>query len=77
MTRRGARRIAGGNTESLTQSINEVILQECHGLYVEGEDSLINIGDDLGLAVEPPRKKINIMLIGMFKCSPSSRIFLF
>ena len=64
MTRRGARRLAGGNTESLTQSINEVILQDVHSLYIEGDDSLLNVGEDLGLSVEPPRKKINIMLIG-------------
>ena len=64
MTRRSARKLAGGNTESLTQSINEVILQDCHSLYIEGDDSLINIGEDLGLSIEPPRKKINIMLIG-------------
>ena len=64
MTRRGATRLARGNTETLTQSINEVILQECHNLYIDGDDSLINIGEELGLSIEPPRKKINIMLIG-------------
>ena len=64
MTRRGATRLARGNTETLTQSINEVILQECHNLYTDGDDSLINIGEELGLSIEPPRKKINIMLIG-------------
>ena len=64
MTRRGARRLQGGNTESLTQSINEIILQDCHSLYIEGEDSLLSIGEDLGITIEPPRKKINIMLIG-------------
>lgn len=62
--RGGARRIASGNTESLTQSMNEVILQDCHALYIEGDDSLLSIGEDLELQIEPPRKKINIMLIG-------------
>ncbi|KAL5246482.1 hypothetical protein ACHWQZ_G018636 [Mnemiopsis leidyi] len=74
MTRRSARRLAGGNTESLTQSINEVILQDCHSLYIEGDDSLINIGEDLGLSIEPPRKKINIMLIGNHSAGKSSFI---
>ena len=64
MTRRGATRLARGNTETLTQSINEVILQDCHNLYTDGDDSLINIGEALAVSIEPPRKKINIMLIG-------------
>ena len=70
MTRRGARRLAGGNTESLTQSINEVILQDCHSLYIEGDDCLLNMGEDLGISIEPPRKKINIMLIGIYFIAP-------
>jgi len=72
MSRRAAKRVAAGNVDSLTVSLNEQILADCHSLYVDTDDSLMAIGAELGLAIEPPRKKINIMLIGNHSAGKSS-----
>merc|ERR1719445_881100 len=62
------------NIESATTSVNERILKECHGLYIDNEHGLVTIAESLGLKLLPPRKKITIMLIGNHSAGKSSFI---
>ncbi|ROT71653.1 hypothetical protein C7M84_010012 [Penaeus vannamei] len=67
-------RSAVNTAESATVSVNEKILRECHSLYTEPDNGLVAIGESLGLKLLPPRKKINVMLMGNHSAGKSSFI---
>ncbi|XP_055862327.1 uncharacterized protein LOC106058288 isoform X1 [Biomphalaria glabrata] len=60
--------------ETTTQSLNEKILRECHGLYMDPENGLVKIAESLGLNLLAPRKKITVLLIGNHSAGKSSFI---
>uniref|UniRef100_V9KUZ5 EH domain-containing protein 3 n=1 Tax=Callorhinchus milii TaxID=7868 RepID=V9KUZ5_CALMI len=64
----------GANTETCPVSVSEKILRECHRVYGESESGLIPIASKLGLHLLPPRKKINVMLMGNHSAGKSSFI---
>ncbi|XP_063603644.1 uncharacterized protein LOC134779417, partial [Penaeus indicus] len=68
------KRSAVNTAESATVSVNEKILRECHSLYTEPDNGLVAIGESLGLKLLPPRKKINVMLMGNHSAGKSSFI---
>ncbi|KAI4887427.1 hypothetical protein NFI96_023688, partial [Prochilodus magdalenae] len=53
---------------------SERILRECHSLYVDNENGLVNIASSLGLRLLPPRKKIIVMIMGNHSAGKSSFI---
>lgn len=57
-----------------TASINETILRECHQLYTEDKNGLIQIAEDIGIHLLAPRKKITVMLIGNHSAGKSTFI---
>ena len=59
---------------SATSTVNERILKECHGLYTDSENGLVESAASLGLKLLAPRKKISIMLIGNHSAGKSSFI---
>ncbi|XP_042864549.1 uncharacterized protein LOC122248540 [Penaeus japonicus] len=65
-------RSAANTAESATVSVNEKILRECHILYTDPDNGLVAIGESLGLKLLPPRKKINVMLMGNHSAGKSS-----
>jgi len=67
-------RSAANTAENATTSVNEKILKECHNLYTDPENGLVAIGESLGLSLLPPRKKINVMLMGNHSAGKSSFI---
>jgi len=65
----------GGSTNSVEQAtttVNERILKECHTLYIDPNNGLVEIAEALGLKLLAPRKKITIMLIGNHSAGKSS-----
>ena len=55
-------------------NVNERILKECHQLYMDPENGLVEIASNLDLKLLAPRKKITIMLIGKHLAGKSSFI---
>ncbi len=60
--------------DAATTSVNERILRECHSLYTDPTNGLVQSAEELGLKLLPPRKKITIMLIGNHSAGKSSFI---
>lgn len=60
--------------DAATITTNEKILKECHNLYTDADNGLVTIGQSLGLKLLPPRKKINVMLMGNHSAGKSSFI---
>ena len=60
--------------ESSELSLNEKILAECHGLYVDKEHGLVEMGKSVGLQLMAPRRKIVVMLIDNHSAGKSSFI---
>jgi len=60
--------------EQATLSINERILKECHTLYIEPDNGLIRMAQEVGLNLLAPRKKITVLLIGNHSAGKSSFI---
>uniref|UniRef100_UPI00398F0E92 uncharacterized protein isoform X5 n=1 Tax=Pristiophorus japonicus TaxID=55135 RepID=UPI00398F0E92 len=60
--------------ESVSLSINEKILRECHLLYTDTKHGLVAIANQLGLCLLAPRKKITVMLMGNHSAGKSSFI---
>ena len=50
------------------------ILQECHQLYMDPDNGLCEIANNLDFSLLAPRKKISIMLIGNHSAGKSSFI---
>jgi len=65
---------AANVAESVTLSLNERILKECHTLYTEPDNGLIQIAASVGLSLLAPRKKISVLLIGNHSAGKSSFI---
>ncbi|XP_069194344.1 uncharacterized protein [Procambarus clarkii] len=65
-------RSAANTAEAATVTVNEKILKECHDLYTDPDNGLVAIGTSLGLKLLPPRKKINVMLMGNHSAGKSS-----
>lgn len=65
---------AANVAESVTLSLNERILKECHTLYIDPENGLIQIAASVGLTLLAPRKKISVLLIGNHSAGKSSFI---
>jgi GTPase SAR1 family protein len=53
-------------------STNEAILKECHSIYTNPDNGLVDLAENLGLKILAPRKKINILLIGNHSAGKSS-----
>merc|ERR1712020_54214 len=62
------------SAQSATLTVNERILKECHQLYMDPENGLVEIASNLDLKLLAPRKKISIMLIGNHSAGKSSFI---
>jgi len=60
--------------EQATTTVNERILKECHSLYTDENNGLVEIAQSLDLKLLAPRKKITIMLIGNHSAGKSSFI---
>ncbi|XP_077995598.1 uncharacterized protein LOC144449060 [Glandiceps talaboti] len=67
-------RTSANPTDSATVTVNERILRECHTLYTDPEQGLIQIARKLGLNLLAPRKKISVLLIGNHSAGKSSFI---
>ncbi|KAK3793296.1 hypothetical protein RRG08_042239 [Elysia crispata] len=67
-------RSSANAADGATQSLNERILKECHGLYIDAENGLVKIAESLGLSLLAPRKKITVLLIGNHSAGKSSFI---
>ncbi|XP_069944512.1 uncharacterized protein [Cherax quadricarinatus] len=65
-------RNTANTAEAATVTVNEKILKECHNLYTDPDNGLVAIGRSLGLKLLPPRKKINVMLMGNHSAGKSS-----
>jgi hypothetical protein len=65
---------AANVAESVTLSLNERILKECHTLYTDAENGLIQTAASVGLTLLAPRKKISVLLIGNHSAGKSSFI---
>jgi len=74
MSGRIKNRGSANNLEQATTTVNERILKECHTLYIDPENGLVNIAESLDLKLLAPRKKITIMLIGNHSAGKSSFI---
>jgi len=70
----GLKKGLAANSEDVTLSVNERILRDCHNIYTDPKDGLVNIAKDVGLELLAPRKKINILLIGNHSAGKSSFI---
>ncbi|CAG08544.1 unnamed protein product [Tetraodon nigroviridis] len=73
MSGRKARSVANP-LESAITTPSERILKECHSLYVDTENGLVNIASSLGVRLLPPRKKIVVMIMGNHSAGKSSFI---
>ena len=71
MTKKGA---SAASTDDVVMSVNERILRDCHNLYTDPKDGLILIARDVDIELLPPRKKINVLLIGNHSAGKSSFI---
>uniref|UniRef100_A0A3P9KVH4 Si:dkey-98f17.5 n=1 Tax=Oryzias latipes TaxID=8090 RepID=A0A3P9KVH4_ORYLA len=60
--------------ESAITTPSERILRECHNLYIDSENGLVNIASCLGVRLLPPRKKIIVMILGNHSAGKSSFI---
>jgi predicted GTPase len=49
-------------------------LQDCHQLYMDTDNGLVEIAQNLDFTLLAPRKKISIMLIGNHSAGKSSFI---
>lgn len=66
----------GGATsvEDAIMRVDERILRDCHSLYTDSKDGLVNVAREVGIELIVPRKKINILLIGNHSAGKSSFI---
>jgi hypothetical protein len=60
--------------DSVSLTVNERILKECHTLYTDPENGLIKIASTVSLSLMAPRKKITVLLIGNHSAGKSSFI---
>ncbi|KAL4636109.1 hypothetical protein GN956_G13723 [Arapaima gigas] len=67
-------RLVANPLDSAISTPSERILKECHDLYVDGNNGLVKIADNLGLTLLPPRKKIIVMIMGNHSAGKSSFI---
>ncbi|KAG8200230.1 hypothetical protein JTE90_025008 [Oedothorax gibbosus] len=67
-------RSATNPADSVTLSLNERILKECHDFYTDPKNGLIKITSGLDVDLLPPRKKVTILLIGNHSAGKSSFI---
>ncbi|XP_002733769.1 uncharacterized protein LOC100378905 [Saccoglossus kowalevskii] len=67
-------RASANPADSATVTVNERILKECHKLYADNTQGLIQIAERLGLNLLAPRKKITVLLIGNHSAGKSSFI---
>ena len=68
------RDLANQKASSATLTVNERILKECHKLYADTDNGLVEIATNLNMKLLAPRKKITIMLIGNHSAGKSSFI---
>eukprot|EP00093_Oithona_nana_P015071 15071.XXX_797237_791838_1 [CDS] Oithona nana genome sequencing. len=73
-TKMKQRDVANQKASQATLSVNERILKECHHLYTEADNGLIEMASNLDMKLLAPRKKITIMLIGNHSAGKSSFI---
>uniref|UniRef100_UPI00398F8600 uncharacterized protein isoform X1 n=2 Tax=Pristiophorus japonicus TaxID=55135 RepID=UPI00398F8600 len=67
-------RRAANSIDGVITAADQRILQECHGLYSNRQHGLLQIGRSLGLLLLPPRKKINVMIMGNHSSGKSTFI---
>ncbi|XP_048854699.1 uncharacterized protein si:dkey-98f17.5 [Brienomyrus brachyistius] len=67
-------RLVANPLDSAISNPSELILRECHDLYIDDENGLVKIADSLGLRLLPPRKKIFVMILGNHSAGKSSFI---
>ncbi|XP_078276444.1 uncharacterized protein LOC144605219 [Rhinoraja longicauda] len=67
-------RMCSNTLENMSLSINEMILRQCHLLYMDSECGIVHIASRLGLSLLAPRKKITVMLMGNHSSGKSSFI---
>lgn len=67
-------RSSANAADNAVTSLNEKILKECHNLYTDPENGLVNVAESLGLSLLAPRKKITVLLIGNHSAGKSSFI---
>lgn len=64
---------AAAHSDDVVMSVNERILRDCHNIYTDPKDGLVNIAKEVGIDdILAPRKKINILLIGNHSAGKSS-----
>ena len=64
---------AAAHSDDVVMSVNERILRDCHNVYTDPKDGLVNIAKEVGIDdILAPRKKINILLIGNHSAGKSS-----
>lgn len=68
------RTVVNQKTSQATLSVNERILKECHQLYADPDNGLVEIASNLDMRLLAPRKKISIMMIGNHSAGKSSFI---
>lgn len=68
------RDVANQKASQATLTVNERILKECHQLYADPDNGLVEIASNLDMKLLAPRKKISIMLIGNHSAGKSSFI---
>eukprot|EP01116_Phalansterium_solitarium_P024852 TRINITY_DN9223_c0_g1_i2.p1 TRINITY_DN9223_c0_g1~~TRINITY_DN9223_c0_g1_i2.p1 ORF type:complete len:455 (-),score=203.31 TRINITY_DN9223_c0_g1_i2:155-1519(-) len=66
------KREGGANFEALTQTIEEKILKTVHDLYTKDKDGLVAIGNGVKVELQPPRKKVSVMICGNHSSGKSS-----
>lgn len=64
----------GTNFEALTQTIEEKILKTVHDIYTKERDGLVTIGQGVKVELQPPRKKVSVMICGNHSSGKSSFI---
>ena len=62
------------SVEDAVIRVDERILRDCHNLYMDPKDGLVNIAREVEIEMVAPRKKINILLIGNHSAGKSSFI---
>merc|ERR1719216_390273 len=68
------RTVVNQKTSQATLTVNERILKECHQLYADPDNGLVEIASNLEMSLLAPRKKISIMMIGNHSAGKSSFI---
>merc|ERR1712008_389978 len=68
------RTVVNQKTSQATLTVNERILKECHQLYADPDNGLVEIASNLDMRLLAPRKKISIMMIGNHSAGKSSFI---